>query len=196
MASSVFSGELWIPNPIIDGRTTLTEAMQELEQGRRELQQIETILGAMVAGSTFSTLKALLDVKLSPSGIRRGQVFMARGPNPSPSAASSVAGWDNSGNVYVQFGEDGVFSGNNRETITFPNAYLTGAIPSYIIAQYNPLSTASNGLGDVQVYHDTITPADFEFSARHYASGGSGSLASPPSQNYRVLWMAFGGFAA
>jgi len=189
-----FSGEFWIREPVIDGKTKLNRAMELLGQCRDEITAIETVLGTGLKGSS-ADLATRLATRISPSGILRGQVYALRGPNADPTSLFSLAKWRTGGNTYVQFGQSALIS-DALETITFTRAYFTGLPPAIVIAQYGSTANSGHPLGDIQVARDQITITNFKVRSFHFfGAGGSASWAvADTSTSFRCTWIALGGF--
>lgn|SRR5678815_257759 len=194
--SADFPTNLWIREPVIDGRTVpgggLTRAMALLSQARDEITAIETKLGTDIRG-TAASLAARLAVHHSQSGIRRGNVYSLRGPNVVGGAKASAENWWQGGTVYIQVGQN-FFSGVTTGTITYPTAYFAGNPPQYVICKYFN-STGSGKVGSVQAIYDTITVTTFQFVCKQIVSGGTWQNAGA-GEDYDVNWIAFGGAPA
>lgn len=189
-----FSAQFWIRDPVIDGQTSLTRAMELLGQCRDEIAAIEAALGTVPKGSS-ADVAARLSTRLSRSGILRGHVHAIRGPNADPTTLFSASGWRTGGNTYVQFGQSALVSAG-LSTITFTRAYFTSLPPAIVVAHYGSTANTGHPLGDVQVARDQITITDFKVRTYHFfGSGGSGTWAvADTSTSFRVTWVALGGF--
>lgn len=180
---------IWIRNPIIDGdpENTLDQAMELLDQARKETQAIEAALGTDPAGShTRATTR--LSKRLSPSGIRRGGCYWLRGPNPVAGTYSTVHEWYNKGAIYYQFGEDGPYTGVTSQAITFTKSYFTSLAPDIIVCT---AATTGQRLLAIQPRPASISTSGFTVDVRGFNAAGSWST---PDFNWYVVWCAIGGF--
>lgn len=180
---------IWIRDPVIDGVTTLDDAMELLDQARKEVQAIQNAVGTNPQGAVAS-LALRLDPRVSPEGHPRGLVRPLRGANSSSGTLANVDRWWDWGANYAQFGVSGTFISTNTASVTFNASYFTGIPPRIVIPKF---VTTTDRIGAAQLDASSITETGFDAKVR--AFNGSGSWTTPDF-TFRIAWIAYGGFPA
>jgi len=182
---------IWIRDPILDGDVSngVDNAMELLDQARKEVQAVQNMFGTDPAG-TRTTLKDRLAYRVSPSGIRRGGVVSLRGPNATVGSGSTVHDWYEGGSIYWQlFRFQAATAGLGLVTATYNRSYFTSLEPDLVIVQ---MDRAGNELlGSVQIQPSTITVNSFKFTARTFDSNRN--WGAPGGRPFYTC-LAVGGF--
>ena len=188
IGSTVGGPGIWIRDPVIDGLTPITRAMDLLDQARKEVQAIQNILGTDVAGSA-TDLATRLSKRLSPAGIGRGRALPLRSANTVAGTFEPVAGWYTGKTLFYQFGKSAQTSGVSTVTITYTQAYFPGFEPKIVIAKY-VANSAHPDVGAAQLDKTSITDTQFDVTVQGWRSDASWGQ---PDRSFNILWIAIGG---
>lgn len=192
---ATFPSNVWVRKPVIDGYTSLDDAMALLGQGRDEVAAIQTELGTDPSTNAYNTLAERLKTRLSRSGNPRGRVHPARRVNTDGDMATPefepISGWwekePGTQPLYVFPGISVGFTTVNN-TVTWEGSFVYDIRPRLVIAKYVSQSSSPR-VGTVTV--SSLGRTGFDTRTQAYQN----DLATwgNPDRLFWIVYFAVGG---